>query len=104
MNFKKCRKSTNKLPILPRKIVSQVARPGYLLAAPSVLILTQLGEGNSHLTGRGRRNLPVRVLIPKNLITLKSYTSFFIEALDEFPTRQVKSLIPEIALETSILS
>ena len=40
----------------------------------------------------------------KKLITLKSYISFFIEALDEFPTRQVKYLITEIALETSILS
>ena len=73
------------------------------LAAPSMLILTQSGEGNSHLTGRGRRTLPLRVLIPKNLITLKSNISFFIEALDEFTTRQVKSLIIEIALETSIL-
>ena len=32
-----------------------------------MLILTQPGEGNSHLTGRGRRTLPVRVLIPKKL-------------------------------------
>jgi len=61
-----------------------------------MLILTQPGEGNSHLTGRGRRTLPLQVLIPKNLITLKSNISFFIEALDEFPTRQVKSLIIEI--------
>ena len=58
-----------------------------------MLILTQLGEGNSHLTGRRRRTLPVRILIPKNLITLKSNISFFIETLNEFPTRQVKSLI-----------
>ena len=56
-----------------------------------MLILTQPGEGNSHLTGRGRRTLPVRVLIPKNFNTLKSNISFFIEALDELPTRQVKS-------------
>jgi len=35
---------------------------------------------------------------------LKSNISFFIEALDEFSTRQVKSLITKIALETSILS
>jgi len=74
------------------------------LAAPSMLILTQPGEENSHLTGKGRRTLPVRVLIPKNLITLKFNISFFIEVLDEFPTRQVKSLITKIALETSILS
>jgi len=104
MNFKKCRERTNKLPILPRKIPPQVARPGYPLAAPSVLILTQPSEGKSNLTERGRRTLPVRVLIPKNLISLKCNISFFIEALDEFPTRQVKSLITEIALETSILS
>jgi len=36
-----------------------VARPGYPLAAPSMLILTQPDEGNSHLIGRGRRTLPV---------------------------------------------
>ena len=65
-----------------------------------MLILTQPGEENSHLTGRGRRTLPLSVLIPKNLIMLKSNISFFIEALDEFPTTQVKSLITEIALET----
>jgi len=35
---------------------------------------------------------------------LKSNISFFIEALDEFLTGQVKSLIAEIALETLILS
>jgi len=68
-----------------------------------MFILTQPGERNSHITGRGRRTLLVRVLIPKNLRTLKSNISFFIEALDEFPTRQVKSLIIEIPLETSIL-
>ena len=69
-----------------------------------MLILSQPGEGNSHLTGRGQRTLPVRVLMLKNLITLKSNISFFIEALDEFLTRQVKSLITEITLKTSILS
>jgi len=53
LNFKKHRESINKLPILPRKIPPQVAKPGYPLAAPSMLILTQPGEGNSHLTGRG---------------------------------------------------
>jgi len=68
-----------------------------------MLILTQSGEGNSHLTGRGRRTLPVRVLLQKNLSMLKSNISFFIEALNELPTRQVKSLITKIALETSIL-
>jgi len=30
-----------------------------------MLILIQPGEGNSHLTGGGRRTLPVRVLILK---------------------------------------
>ena len=69
-----------------------------------MLILTQPGEGNSHLTERGHKTLLVRVLIPKNLITLKFIISLFIEALDDFPTRQVKSLITEIAIETSILS
>jgi len=38
--------------ILPRKIPPQAARLGEPLATPLVLILTQLGEGNSHLTGR----------------------------------------------------
>jgi len=101
MNCKKHRESTNKLL---RIIPPQVTRPGYSLTFSSVLILTQPGEGNSYLTGRGRRTLPVRVLIPKNLITLKFNISFFIEALDEFSTRQVKSLITKIVLETSILS
>ena len=104
LNFKKRKESTNKLPHTPTKIPPQVARSGYSLAVPLVLILTQPGEGNSHLTGRERRILPLRVLIAKNLITLKSNISFFIEALDEFLIRQVKTLIIKIALEISILS
>ena len=40
----------------------------------------------------------------EHLITLKSNISFFIEALDEFLTKQVKSLITEIVLKISILS
>jgi len=55
-----------------------------------MLILTQSGERNTHLTGRGRIILLVLVLIPK--------------ALNELPTRQVKSLITKIALKTLILS
>ena len=51
--------------ILPRKIFAQVVRSWYLLAVPSVLILTEPGEGNSHIKGRGRKTLPLRVLIPK---------------------------------------
>jgi len=51
MNFKKRRKSSN---ILPRKITPQVTRSGYLLAAPSMLILTQPDEGNSRLTDHKR--------------------------------------------------
>ena len=78
--------------------------PGYSLAVPSVLILTLLGEGNSYLTGRGWITLPIRVLIQKNLIMLQSKISFFIKALEKFPTGQVKYLVTEIALETSILS
>ena len=71
-----------------------------------MLILSKPSEENSHITGRGRRTLPVRVLIQKrkNLITLKFNISFFIEVLDELPTKQVKSLIIEIVQETSILS
>jgi len=69
-----------------------------------VLILTQFGGGNSYLTEKGRKTLLLRVLIPKNIFTLKSNISFFMEVLDEFSTRQIKSLITEIALETSILS
>jgi len=74
------------------------------LATPSVLILTQPDKRNSHLTRRRRRTLSLQVLIPKSLITLKSNISFFMGTLDEFSTRQVKSLMTEIALETSILS
>ena len=87
LNFKKCRESTNKLLHTPTKNTSISSKTRYPLASPSMLILTQPGEGNSHLTGKGRRTLPLQVLIPKNLITLKSSISFFIEALDEFPTR-----------------
>ena len=104
LNFKKRKENTNKLPHTPIKNISTSSKTKIPLAAPSVLILTLPGEENSHLTRRGRRTLPLRVLIPKNLITLKSNISFFIEALDEFSTRQVKSLITVIALEASILS
>jgi len=38
----------------------------------------------------------------KKLNGIEILISFFIETLDEFPTRLVKSLIVEIALETSI--
>jgi len=74
------------------------------LATPSVFILTQPREKNSHLIGRGDSTLPLRVLIPKNLSTLKSNISFHIELLDEIPTRQVRSLTSEMALKTSILT
>jgi len=59
LNFKKRRKTPINSLILPQEIPPQVARPKYPLAALSVLILTPPGEGNSHLTGRGRRPLPV---------------------------------------------
>jgi len=71
LNLKIVEKTLINSPILPQKIPPQVARPGYPLAAPSMLILTQPGEGNSHLSGKGRRTLPLRVLIPKNLSMLK---------------------------------
>jgi len=41
-------KAPIKSPTCPQKIPPQVARPGYPLAAPSVLILTQPGEGKKH--------------------------------------------------------
>jgi len=81
LNFKKRREGSNKFPHTPTE---KVERPRYPLAASSVLILTQPSEGNSHLTGEGQRTLPIQVFIPKNLITPKSNTPFFIEALDEF--------------------
>jgi len=40
LNFKKPEKAPINSLILPRKIPPQVAKPGYLLAAPLVLILT----------------------------------------------------------------
>jgi len=55
LNLKK--KNTEKtpinFPIFSTKILSQGARPGYPLATPSVLILTQSDEGNSRLTESG---------------------------------------------------
>jgi len=104
LNFKKRKESTNKFFHTPAENSSTSSKTRIPLAAPSVLILTHPSEGNSHLTGREQRILPLRVLIPKNLIMFISNISFFIETLDEFPTRQVKSLIIEIALETLILS
>jgi len=104
LNFKKRRKRTNKFFHTPTENTSTSSKSRIPLSAPSMLILTQPGEGNSHLTGIGRRTLPLRVLISKNLIMLKFNISLFIEAFDEFPIRQVKSLITEIALEISILS
>jgi len=97
LNIKKCTKTPINSLILPWKIPPQVARPGYPLASPSVLILTYPDEGNSHLAGRGRKSLPIQVLIPKNIMTLKYNISFFIQTLDGFSTRQVKSLTTEIA-------
>jgi len=40
LNFKKPEKAPINSPILPWKIPPQVARPGYPLATPSMLILT----------------------------------------------------------------
>ena len=98
LNFKKRRENTNKLSHTPTENTSTSSKTMIPPSNPSVLILTQPGEGNSHLTERERRILPLRVLIPKNLITLKFNILFFIEVLDEFPTRQVKTLITEIVL------
>ena len=88
LNFKEHRESSNKFPHTPKENTSTSSKTRISLTVPSMLILTHPDEENSHLTGRGRRTLLVRVLIPKNLITLK----FFIEALDKLPTRQFKSL------------
>ena len=104
LNFKKRRENTNKLPHTPTKNTSTSSKTRIHPISSSVLILTQFGGGNSYLTEKGRKTLLLRVLIPKNIFTLKSNISFFIEVLDEFSTRQIKSLITEIALETSILS
>ena len=96
--------SNHSSPHTPTEDTSTSSKSKIPLSAPSVLVLTQHGEENSYLTGRRRRTLPLWVLIPKNLITLKSNISFFVETFDEFPTRQVKYLITEIVLEISILS
>jgi len=99
LNIKKSIEKPINSSIFPQKIPPQVARPGEPLTTPSVLLLTQPSEGNSHQAGRGCITLPLRVLIPKNLSTLKSNISFLIELLDKFLTRQVRSLMNEIALE-----
>jgi len=70
LNLKKRSKSTNKFSHTPTKNTSTSSKTRIPLAASLVLILTQPGEGNSHLTSRGRRTLPKKNLIPKNLITL----------------------------------
>jgi len=46
LNIKESRETTNKFPppILSQKIPPQPARPGELLAAASILILTQLDD------------------------------------------------------------
>jgi len=55
LNFKKRRESSNKFPHTHTKNTSTSSKTKISLAAPSMLILTQLGERNSYLTGRGRR-------------------------------------------------
>jgi len=52
LNIKESREITNKLLILPRKIPPQATNPGKSLTTPLVLILTQHGVENSHLTGK----------------------------------------------------
>ena len=64
LNFKKCKKSSNKFSHNPTKNTSTSSKTKISLTAPLVFILTQPGEGNSHLIGRGQRTLLVRVLIP----------------------------------------
>ena len=55
LDFEKCRESTNKLPHTPTENTSTSSMTRiYPLAAPSVLILTQPGEGNSYLTRRDK--------------------------------------------------
>ena len=52
LNFKKHKKSTNKLPHIPTKNTTTSSKTRIPLSTPLVLILTQSGEENSHLTGR----------------------------------------------------
>ena len=70
LNFKKRKESSSKFPHTPTKNTSTSSKTRISPSSPLMLILTQPGERNSHLTGRERRTLPERVLIPKNLITL----------------------------------
>ena len=58
-NFKKCKENTNKLFHTSTKNTSTSTNTRIPLTAPLVLILTQPGEGNSHLTRRGRKTLPL---------------------------------------------
>ena len=55
LNFKKHRESTNKLAHTPTKNTSTSSKTRIPLAVPSMLILTQPSERNSHLTRR-RKN------------------------------------------------
>ena len=86
LNFKKHRKSSNKFSHTPTESTFTSTKTKISHSSPLVLILTQPSEGNSHLTGRGCKTLPARVLISKKLSTLKSNISFFIKALDELST------------------
>ena len=57
LNFKKRRESINKLFHTPTKNISISSKTKIPLTV--VLILTQSGEGNSHLTRRGQSTLPL---------------------------------------------
>jgi len=67
-----CNKPPINSPIFPLKIPSQIERPGEPLTTPSILILTDLVK-EIHISNRKRmKNFALRVLISKNLSTLKS--------------------------------
>ena len=67
LNFKRRRENTYKLSHIPTENTSSSSKIKIPLTAPLMLILTKPGEGNSNLTRRGQRNLPLRVLIKKNI-------------------------------------
>jgi len=74
LNFKKRRESTNKLSHTPTENTSTSSKTRIPLAALSMLILTESSEGNSRLTGRGQRTLPLRVVIPNNFRRISHLT------------------------------
>jgi len=93
LNFKKRRENTDKLSHTPTKNTSTSSKTRIFSSSPINVNFNPAWWRELPFNRKRWRTLPVRILIPKNLIMLKSNISFFIETLDGFPIRQVKSLI-----------